>query len=236
MATIKKYAYPNLDSFLAKVAELAAAGDFFDAVKLPRHYFGQRRFSPFPGADIKTTKTKPASSGFIDEDGDKLYKEVFPASIGQFLNDFQVAIADGKQFDKVTFSSGRLRPYAMVNVDTYLPSITAVGQTQYSANGTSGWSDTIPDGVMKAGSPVDFYIRVTPNSIEPADDGTYEYDFLMETEGAGGLTLKNLTGNKARIKGTTPADQKGKTFSVNTTVKDKLGASVTGTALTQVWA
>lgn len=59
----------------------------------------------------------------------------------------------------------------------------------------------------------------------------------MVTEGSGGLSLINdaTVQNKARITGTTPADQVGKTFSVNCTVVDSYGTSKVGTALSKVW-
>lgn len=116
--------------------------------------------------------------------------------------------------------------------------VTVVGQTQFSANGTSGWSDTIPGGTLVAGSPVDFYVRTNPATLVASDDGSYDYQFLMATVGSGGLSLVNdpVDQNKAHITGTTPLDQAGLTFSVNTTVVDSDGTSVTGTALSGTWA
>jgi len=116
--------------------------------------------------------------------------------------------------------------------------VTVVGTTQFSANGTSGWSDTIPGGTLVAGSPVDFYVRTNPATLVTADDGSYDYQFLMATVGSGGLSLINdpVDQNKAHITGTTPLDQAGLTFSVNTTVVDSDGTTVTGTALTGTWA
>lgn len=113
--------------------------------------------------------------------------------------------------------------------------INTVGQTQYSADGET-WADTIPNGVMVAGQSVDFYIRTNPTTLARPDDGSYVYMFLMQTVGAGGLSLINVDRNKAHIFGTTPADQQGLTFSVNTTVRDFGAKEVTGTALTKVWA
>lgn len=112
--------------------------------------------------------------------------------------------------------------------------ITAVGQTQFSADGVT-WGDTIPDGVMVAGSPVDFYIRTNPDELVAPDGGDYVFIFMMGTTGAGGLSLRNDMRNRARITGTTPADQSGLTFSVNCTVKDSAGTSVAGTALEKDW-
>lgn len=115
--------------------------------------------------------------------------------------------------------------------------ITAVGQVQYSADGTT-WVDAIPANTLKAGQPVNFYIK--PKTVTAADPlNTYRYDFLMATVGSGGLSLINGTGsarNTARIFGTTPADQVGQTFSVNVTVTDDFGTTRTGTALTQAWS
>ena len=117
----------------------------------------------------------------------------------------------------------------------YVPVVlTAVGKVQYKADLASAtWSDTIPDGVLIAGKPVKFRIRA--NGVTPVDNGTFRYDFLMATEGAGGLNLYNTGPNEAMVVGTTPADQVGKTFSVNVTVKDSIGTSKTGTALTKAW-
>lgn len=112
--------------------------------------------------------------------------------------------------------------------------ITVVGQTQYSADGST-WANTIPDGVMVAGSPVEFYIRTNPAGLTRADDGTYTYNFLMQTVGSGGISLINIGRNLAKVAGTTPLDQVGQTFSVNCTVVDGSAHSVTGTALTKVW-
>lgn len=113
--------------------------------------------------------------------------------------------------------------------------ITVVGLTQYSADG-SVWSDTIPNGVLIAGNPVDFYVRTNPAGLTRADDGSYTFNFLMQTVGSGGLSLINVGHNLARIAGVTPLDQVGQTFSVNCTVVDISNNSVTGTALTKVWA
>lgn len=112
--------------------------------------------------------------------------------------------------------------------------ITVVGQTQYSADGTT-WANTIPDGVMVAGSPVEFFIRTNPAGLTRADDGTYQYNFLMQTVGSGGISLINIGRNLAKVAGTTPLDQVGQTFSVNCTVVDGSAHSVTGTALAKDW-
>lgn len=113
--------------------------------------------------------------------------------------------------------------------------ISAVGQTQYSADGTT-WTNTIPDGVMVAGGPVSFFIRTDPAALTRADDGTYQYNFLMGGAGSGGISLVNQARNLAVVAGTTPLDQAGINFTVNCTVVDQSGVSVTGTALTKVWA
>lgn len=113
--------------------------------------------------------------------------------------------------------------------------ISAVGQIQYSADGVT-WANTIPNGVMVAGSPVSFFIRTDPAALTRADDGTYSYNFLMAGVGSGGISLVNQSRNLAVIQGTTPLDQVGQTFSVNCTVVDQSGVSVTGTALSKAWA
>lgn len=112
--------------------------------------------------------------------------------------------------------------------------ITVVGQTQYSADGVV-WSDTIPDGVMVAGSPVSFFIRTNPASLVRTDDGTYTYNFQTETVGSGGISLINIGANLAKVAGTTPPDQAGLTFSVNCTVVDGSAHEVVGVALEKDW-
>ncbi|EAB4417301.1 hypothetical protein D7B12_17885 [Salmonella enterica] len=122
--------------------------------------------------------------------------------------------------------------------------ITAAGQVQYSKDAAT-WTDTITD-VLKVATPVDFFIRVNPSSLVAPDDGTYQYNFLMtgqpdgsggNTAGIGGLSLINdaTTPDKAHITGQVPADQVGKLFSVNVTVKDAYGTAVTGKALSKAW-
>jgi hypothetical protein len=88
---------------------------------------------------------------------------------------------------------------------------------------------------MVAGSPVDFFIRTNPAGLTRSDDGTYTYNFLMQTVGSGGLSLINIGRNLARVAGTTPLDQVGLTFSVNCTVVDGSNHSVAGAAITKVW-
>lgn len=240
MATITVNAHKNLEDFMFKVAELAASGEFFDASKWPRHYYGNRPYSAFPSVEITTTTTRPADSGNIASSGDLLYTNSYPQSFGQFLNDFQVAVANGRTFEGLILTDYRLKPYFRSNarMGTAKAKVTAVGQTQYSANGTSSWSNSIPDGILTAGTAVSFYIRTNPSSVQATDDGSYDYQFSMVPAGSGGLTLTNdpTIQNKAHITGTVPADQAGATFSVNTTVVDSYGTSVTGTALSKIWA
>lgn len=115
-----------------------------------------------------------------------------------------------------------------------LATIKTVGGLQFSTDGTT-WVDAIPAGTMKVATPVSFFIRAKPSTVVEADTGLYQYNFLMATEGAGGLSLVNTARNQAKITGQTPADQVGKTFSVNVTVIDKKGNKVSGTPLTQAW-
>lgn len=100
--------------------------------------------------------------------------------------------------------------------------------------------------MLKAGTAVDFYVRTDPASVVEPDDGSYEYRFNLigqpdgdggNTAGVGGLTIVNdqTDENKAHITGAVPADQVGKTFSVNCTVLDTFGAQIDGTALSKVW-
>lgn len=116
--------------------------------------------------------------------------------------------------------------------------VSAVGQIQYSADGVT-WANAIPNGVLVVGQPVNFFVRANPATLVDKDDGSYRYDYLMATVGAGGLFLRNQAttiGVIAQISGTTPLDQVGINFSVNCTVKDSAGNSVAGTALTKAWA
>ena len=112
-------------------------------------------------------------------------------------------------------------------------SIKTVGKVQYSADGSTGWQDTIPEGLMKVNTPLTFYIRV--KEVDPVDDGSYVYKFLIAAGTGDALSLVNTDVNKAKISGTAPEGMLGKTFSVNCTVQDSSGKEVTGTALTQAW-
>lgn len=55
--------------------------------------------------------------------------------------------------------------------------IKTVGKVQYSADGESGWQDTIPEGLMKVSTPLTFYIRA--KEVDPEDDGSYVYKFQI---------------------------------------------------------
>lgn len=112
-------------------------------------------------------------------------------------------------------------------------SLTSVGTVQLSVDGTT-WAASFDAVPLVASSAVDFYVRVDPASLEDADDGSYEYDFLM-TGAAGGLSLVNTAQNMAHITGTTPADQAGKTLTINCTVIDKAGTSLDATPLSGDW-
>lgn len=112
--------------------------------------------------------------------------------------------------------------------------IKTVGKVQYSADGESGWQDTIPAGLMKVSTPLTFYIRA--KEVDPADDGSYIYKFQIAAGTGDALSLQNTDVNKAKISGTAPEGMLGKTFSVNCTVEDSYGTEVTGTALTQAWS
>lgn len=116
-----------------------------------------------------------------------------------------------------------------------LATIKTVGKLQYSADGSTGWQDSIPSGTMKVATDLSFYVRLDPDSIDEPDNGTYTYEFAMASVGAGGMSLINTGVNLAHISGQTPADQVGKTFQVNGGVKDARGTFVAGTSLTQVW-
>lgn len=121
MSTTKAYAHSNLASFVESVIESAQNGDFFDASKWPRHFFGNRAYSSFPNVDLTTSKTKPAGSGLIAEEGDSLYSSASPKPFGVFLNDLQVAVAEGgpqagKNFKGLQMFSHRTKPFITANV------------------------------------------------------------------------------------------------------------------------
>lgn len=117
--------------------------------------------------------------------------------------------------------------------------ISTVGQIQYSADAVT-WANTIPNGVLVVNTPVNFWVRANPDNLVDKDDGAYQYNYLMATVGAGGMSLRNqrvADGSViAQISGITPEDQVGLTFSVNCTVKDSAGTEVAGTALSKAWA
>lgn len=112
--------------------------------------------------------------------------------------------------------------------------IKTVGKVQYSVDGKTGWQDTIPDNVMKVGTPLSFFIRVKETT--PANDGSFIYKFLIAAGTGDGLSLVNTDVNKAKISGTAPEGMLSKTFSVNCTVQDSYGKEVSGTALTKAWS
>lgn len=128
---------------------------------------------------------------------------------------------------------------AVARLDLAASVITAVGQIQYSADAVE-WANSIPNGVLVAGSPVNFFVRANPATVTDKDPGNYVYQYAMATVGAGGLSLRNqkmADGTTiAQISGITPADQVGQTFSVNCTVKDSAGTEVAGTTLSKAWA
>lgn len=112
--------------------------------------------------------------------------------------------------------------------------IKTVGKVQYSADGESGWQDTIPADFMKVSTPLTFYVRA--KEVSPEDDGSYAYKFQIAAGTGDSLTVQDTGVNKAKISGTASEDMLSKTFSVNCTVEDSYGTEVTGTALTQAWS
>jgi len=96
------------------------------------------------------------------------------------------------------------------------------------------WSSSFPDGFLVAGSSVDFYVRVNPDSMVDADDGSYEYDFLM-AGAAGGLSLLNSQRDMAHVTGTTPADQVGLTLNIECSVIDSAGNSMDSAPISGDW-
>lgn len=122
--------------------------------------------------------------------------------------------------------------------------LTAVGDLQISVNSGTSYVKTIPAASLKVAKDVDWLVRVEPSSINPADDGTYEYDFLLvgeadgdggNTAGIGGLSIQNTGPNEANITGQVPADQAGKKVTIQCVVKDKHGNSESAKPIVGTW-
>lgn len=139
----------------------------------------------------------------------------------------------------------RHRPRHGLRYDRHDPvqRVTAAGAQQYSANGSTGWAGTIPGSALKVNTPVDYYIRINPTTVLPADNGSYKYNFRLvgsadgdggQTAGIGGLNL-TWVGNLAHLTGKVPANQVGKIFGINTTVTDLSGNVVTATPISATW-
>lgn len=122
MATITRHAHENLSSLVAALITKAAAGEFYDAAKWPRSYYGKRPYSPFPNVDVTSTTTKPTASNAVASSGDTLYAGVPPVqTFGSFLNDVQAAVASGGKFagktlDSLILTDHTTKPYFRCNV------------------------------------------------------------------------------------------------------------------------
>lgn len=121
--------------------------------------------------------------------------------------------------------------------------VSSAGAMQFSLDGSTSWASTIPGTSLKVNTDVDYYIRIDPATIDPADDGSYRYQFALvgsadgdggNTAGIGGLNI-TWSGNLAHITGKVPADQVGKIFSVTGSVTDKTSNSVSATPIAATW-
>ena len=126
--------------------------------------------------------------------------------------------------------------------------VATVGALQYSADGgtTPAWASAIGAIDLKVNTQVDYFVRLDPSQVLPADTGLYQYNFRLlpdpagatpgqpNTNGIGGLTL-TWAGNYARVQGKVPADQVGKKITIEATVKDMGAKIVAGTKLVGTW-
>lgn len=129
--------------------------------------------------------------------------------------------------------------------DRHIPlvRVTAVGAAQVSADGATGWAAAIPAASLKVATDVDYYVRINPTGIVPADVGSYKYAFRLVgeadsdggmTAGIGGLGL-TWAGNLAHITGQVPTDQVGKKVTIIGTVTDAAGYKTDATSLVGTW-
>lgn len=132
--------------------------------------------------------------------------------------------------------------------DRHVPAqkVTTVGSLQYGASGASPitWESAISSADLHVDTEVDYFVQVDPANVVPSDNGTYQYSFELipdptgvgspNTAGIAGLTL-TWQGNLARIQGTVPADQVGKTVTIRATVTDMGANVVAGTNLVGTW-
>ena len=132
--------------------------------------------------------------------------------------------------------------------DRHVPAqkVTTVGSLQYADSGAEPlvWASAIGAADLRVGVQVDYFVRVNPTNVVPADNGTYQYNFELipdptgvgspNTAGIGGLTL-TWQGNLARIQGKVPADQVGKKITISASVKDMSAKIVSGTNLVGTW-
>lgn len=143
--------------------------------------------------------------------------------------------------DKDSVVAGAAKP-VLAGTKAFLK-VTAAGTIKYSANGTSGWTATLP--TLTAGQPVDLYFKV--DAPTPADNGDYLYSYVMVadttngtgpghmSDGIGGLKLTWAKGI-AHVTGAVPADQVGLKFGIKGKVTDWFGTSFETPVVQKAWA
>lgn len=121
--------------------------------------------------------------------------------------------------------------------------VSTVGAQEVSADGSTGWAAAIPAASLKVDTAVDYYVRINPTEINPADTGAYKYSFALvgeldsnggNTAGIGGIQL-TWQGNLAHITGKVPADQVGKKITIVGFVTDSAGVQNEATHLVGTW-
>ncbi|MGL5904238.1 MAG: immunoglobulin domain-containing protein [Cetobacterium sp.] len=231
--------FADIVTYAAAVKDLAVYTIPYDAGKGPL-YISTQPTSQSVAAGTNVTLTVAAAAGTGTKtyqwyyQGFKIDGTINPTALTASLVNNAVTKLSNGDYWCVVSSTGEQVTSRPATLTVAASLITAVGQTQYSADGET-WANTIPDGVMVAGAPVDFWVRTNPASLDDPDDGDYVFSFAMAAVGSGGISLINDMRNRARITGTTPVDQVGLTFSVNCSVKDSAGTSVTGAALEKDW-
>lgn len=242
-AAVTALPYANLVTYPGAVVNATTHVFPYDAAKGPL-YISTQPASASPKIGANATFTVAASAG--PASGTKTYKWYHDGDLISGATTATLTVtgatldSEGQYWCVVSSTaSGKTEQaesnHVALNLATSV--ISAVGQIQYSADMVT-WANSIPSGILVAGSPVNFWVRANPANLVDKDDGAYVYKYLMATVGAGGLSLRNqktTTGTISQISGITPSDQAGLTFSVNCTVVDSAGTEVTGTALSKAW-
>lgn len=202
--TIKAYAHKDLASFVGAVIAAAAKGDFFDALKWPRSYYGNRPYSPFPNTDLVSGGAKPADSGFIAASGDTLYAAgaVPVQRFGQFINDVQVAAAAGGKFNGKTVESLILtdhttKPYFRCNILFGTGAVPVAKKTIAAKADITG---------KVGGSTTNFATMFTVSTNPAATAADFDFTVTPTTAGtvsaAGVLTLADTATGTVSVKAT----------------------------------